>query len=106
MLLSRTAAGATLFVAAASGVLVSTPASAGTRPPDPGVATAAPDPAAPQARCRQRGILQGSHYSAVQIARVARDAGFRGHNWTVSVAVALGESGGWSRGPHVKPKCR
>lgn len=105
MLLSRAAAGAILFATTATAVLVGTPASAHARPPGHGAPAGAPYPPAPQSTCRPRGYLQGSHYSAVQIARLARDAGFRGYDWTVSVAVAEAESAGWTRARHINTGC-
>jgi hypothetical protein len=79
------ASGAILFVAAATATLLSTPAFAGTRPAPGGAATPR---VAPHATCQQQSFLEGDHYSAVQIAQLARDAGFSGNDWVISVAVA------------------
>src|SRR5690242_11175877 len=85
---------ATILTAALSG-----PAYAGTRPVRPAAA------AGPMATCTQQSFLEGTLYSAVQIAQLARSAGFSGNDWTISVAVALAESGGWSHARLINTDC-
>jgi hypothetical protein len=96
------ASGAILFVAAATAALITTPAFAGTRPAPAG--PVAPR-VAPQATCQQQSFLEGSHYSAVQVAQLARDAGFSGNDWVISVAVAEAESLGWTRARLINTDC-
>jgi Lysozyme like domain len=89
--------GAALLV---GGFLLGPAASAGTRPAAQG------SQVAPLGRnCRSQSVLAGRHYSAVRIARVAKRTGFRGRGWVISVAVALAESGGWTRARHVNLDC-
>jgi hypothetical protein len=100
MIFSRTAAGgAVIVLVAAAAALLATPADAGTRP--------APAPAGPhpQASCQQQSFLEGDHYSAVQVAQLARQAGFSGQDWVVSVAVAEAESSGWTRARLINTDC-
>src|SRR5690349_11489184 len=104
MSLRRAAAhGAILLAAAAAGTLSATalaaPAQAGTRPSSPAVRIA------PQATCTQQSFLEGDHYSAVQIAQLAHQAGFSGNDWVVSVAVAEAESAGWTRARLINTDC-
>ncbi|MGC9668429.1 carbohydrate-binding protein [Planosporangium sp. 12N6] len=107
MLARRAAVGATLFVATAVAALLTTPASAGTRPApvDHPAAAGRPAAVAPRATCQQQSFLEGDHYSAVQIARLARDAGFSGNDWVTSVAVAEAESAGWTRARLINTDC-
>ena len=72
-------------------------ASAGTRPMD-GAAPAT-------VTCTQQSILDGIHFSDVDIARTARSAGFSGYGWQVSVAVSLAESSGWTRAVLINTDC-
>jgi hypothetical protein len=101
MLMRRAAAGVTVFVAAALAALLSTPANAGTRPAPPEHRGTV----APQATCQQQSFLEGEHYSPVQVARLARDAGFSGNDWVISVAVAEAESAGWTRARLINTDC-
>lgn len=55
--------------------------------------------------CVQTSTSAGDHYSAVQIAQVAQGAGFNGNGWVISVAVALAESGGWTRATLLDTDC-
>ncbi|MFI7600348.1 carbohydrate-binding protein [Actinoplanes sp. NPDC049681] len=57
------------------------------------------------AACQQQSFLEGDHYSAVQIAQEAKNAGFAGQDWTISVAVALAESAGWTRARLINTDC-
>ncbi|GII21560.1 carbohydrate-binding protein [Planosporangium mesophilum] len=101
MFARRAASGAIMFLAAAVAALLATPANAGTRaaPVEPRAAVA------PQATCQQQSFLEGNHYSAVQIAQLARDAGFGGNDWVISVAVAEAESAGWTRARLINTDC-
>jgi hypothetical protein len=91
-------------VAIAVAALLTTPAYAGTRPvtPPAGARTQAVNPLA---ACQQQSFLEGQHYSAVQIAQLAKNAGFNGQGWTISVAVALAESLGWTRARLINTDC-
>jgi hypothetical protein len=97
----RTALAAVTCVALLVGAFLLGPAaSAGTRPAAPGSRVA------PLARtCQSQSVFAGRHYSAVRIARVAKRTGFRGQGWVISVAVALAESGGWTRARHINTDC-
>ena len=81
-------------------VLLSATAYAGTVPSAP-----ASQQAPLAATCQPRSFLAGSHYRAIQIARVTERAGFRGRGWVVSVAVSLAESGGRTRARHINTDC-
>src|SRR4051794_32920026 len=89
-------------VAMALGTLSTAPAYAGTRPVAPSAST---QRVGPMASCQQQSFLEGTHYSTVQIAQLARDAGFSGNNWTIAVAVALAESAGWSHARLINTDC-
>jgi len=97
----RAASIGALLLTAATVVAVSAPAFAGTRPAGP----AAPQAARPQATCTQQSFLEGTHDSAVQVAQLARDAGFSGNDWVVSVAVAEAESAGWTHARLINTDC-
>jgi hypothetical protein len=60
---------------------------------------------APLATCTQQSFLEGQHYSAVQIARLAQQAGFTGNDWVVSVAIAEAESSGWTHARLIDTDC-
>src|SRR3954454_23572501 len=62
-------------------------------------------PAKILASCTQQSFLEGEHYSAVQVAQLARDAGFSGNDWVISVAVAEAESLGWTRARLINTDC-
>src|SRR5256885_461126 len=79
-------------------------ASAGTRPAPP-TANRAVQAITPNATCQQQSFLEGDHYTAVQIARLAQQAGFTGNDWTISVAVAEAESAGWTRARLIDTDC-
>jgi Ricin-type beta-trefoil lectin domain/Lysozyme like domain len=85
-------------LALVAAVLPGSPAQAGTRP-------VAPQGAGPRASCTQQSFLEGDHYSAVQVAQLARNAGFGGNDWVVSVAVAEAESAGWTRARLINTDC-
>ena len=90
---------AALIVGAATvGVLLAIPAQAATRSADSGRAVAL-------ASCQQQSFLEGTLYSAVQIAQLARNAGFSGNDWTVSVAIAEAESSGYSHARLINTDC-
>jgi hypothetical protein len=80
-----------------TGLALAPPASAGTRP----AGAVAP----PGVECTQQSILDGTHFSDVQIAQTARSGGFSGYGWQVSVAVALAESSGWTRAVLINTDC-
>jgi hypothetical protein len=92
-------AGAATLALAASALLGS-PAQAGTHPVGPHGSRLAPF-----AVCQQQSFLEGDHYSAVQIAQLARDVGFSGNDWVISVAVAEAESAGWTRARLINTDC-
>src|SRR4051812_14614922 len=62
-------------------------------------------PVQPLASCTQQSFLEGDHYSAVQVAQLAQQAGFAGNDWVVSVAVAEAESAGWTRARLINTDC-
>src|SRR3989440_10444530 len=95
------AGGAVLLAAAAVTVLFAGQANAGTRPAPSGGVRAL----APQASCQQQSFLEGDHFSAVQIAQLARSAGFSGQDWVISVAVAEAESAGWTHARLINTDC-
>jgi hypothetical protein len=74
-------------------------ASAGTRPAD------AAGTIGTQDSCQQQSILEGDHYSDLQLAQTARQAGFSGNGWVISVAVSLAESQGWTRAVLINADC-
>ena len=103
MRLSRTIPRLGVLAAAASLVgvaLLAAPAHAGTDTPG-----AVGKQAAPAATCTPVSTLAGDHYSAVQIAQLAQQAGFSGPDWTISVAIAEAESAGWTRATLVDTDC-
>jgi hypothetical protein len=57
------------------------------------------------ASCTQQSFLEGDHYSAVQVAQLARQAGFSGNDWVISVAVAEAESAGWTHARLINTDC-
>jgi Ricin-type beta-trefoil lectin domain/Lysozyme like domain len=57
------------------------------------------------AACTQQSFLEGDHYSAVQVAQLAQQAGFGGNDWVVSVAVAEAESAGWTHARLINTDC-
>src|ERR1700704_5691242 len=57
------------------------------------------------ATCTQQSFLEGELYSAVQVAQLARAAGFSGNDWVVSVAVAEAESAGWTHARLINTDC-
>jgi hypothetical protein len=57
------------------------------------------------ASCTQQSFLEGDHYSAVQVAQLAQQAGFSGNDWVISVAVAEAESGGWTHARLINTDC-
>ena len=78
--------------------LAVTSASAGTIP-----AGAAAHPAD---TCTVTSTLAGDHYSAVQIAQVAKyNGGFTGEGLVISIAVSLAESSGWTQAVLVDSDC-
>src|SRR5256714_5132999 len=96
------AGGAVPLAAAAVTVLCAGQANAGTRPaPAAGVHTLI----RPQASCQQQSFLEGDHFSAVQIAQLARSAGFSGQDWVISVAVEEAESSGWTHARLINTDC-
>jgi hypothetical protein len=102
MHIPRGAAFGALIVAVVTTVATASPAYGGTRPSGPAVARAV---AAPLATCTQQSFLEGDHYSAVQIAELARNAGFSGTDWVIAVAVAEAESVGWTRARLINTDC-
>ena len=102
MLFSARLPRAALVVGAAiAGVLLAVPAHAATRadfrPAESGTIALA--------TCQQQSFLEGTQYSAVQIAQLARNAGFTGNDWTISVAVAEAESSGYSHARLINTDC-
>src|ERR1700761_5253076 len=93
-----------LTVAAAllAGVILAqgSPAFAGTLRP-PGAAA----PIRALASCTQQSFLEGDHYSAVQVAQLAQQAGFGGNDWVIAVAVAEAESAGWTHARLINTDC-
>ncbi len=79
-------------------LLQSTAAHAGTVAPKQ-------KPAKILATCTQQSFLEGDHYSAVQVAQLARAAGFSGDDWVISVAVAEAESAGWTHARLINTDC-
>jgi hypothetical protein len=61
--------------------------------------------ARPLASCTQQSFLEGDHYSAVQVAQLAQQAGFSGNDWVVAVAVAEAESAGWTHARLINTDC-
>jgi hypothetical protein len=59
----------------------------------------------PLATCTQQSFLEGDHYSAVQVAQLAQQAGFTGNDWVISVAVAEAESAGWTHARLINIDC-
>jgi hypothetical protein len=57
------------------------------------------------ASCTQQSFLEGDHYSAVQVAQLAQQAGFSGNDWVIAVAVAEAESGGWTHARLINTDC-
>jgi Ricin-type beta-trefoil lectin domain/Lysozyme like domain len=57
------------------------------------------------ASCTQQSFLEGDHYSAVQVAQLAQQAGFAGNDWVISVAVAEAESAGWTHARLINTDC-
>src|ERR1700754_2697518 len=55
--------------------------------------------------CTQQSFLEGDHYSAVQVAQLAQQAGFGGNDWVISVAVAEAESAGWTHARLINTDC-
>ena len=99
----RTVVGiATLVLGAATVLLHTVSAQAGTRPNTP--TTGSPAGIGAQA-CQQQSFLEGEHLSDVEIARLARGAGFSGEDWVISVAVAKAESSGWTRARLINTDC-
>jgi chitodextrinase len=99
----RTTVGTLIFAAGAAAALLATPAYAGTRPlPIPNNQHTA---VGPEASCQQQSFLEGDHYSAVQVAQLAQQAGFSGNDWVISVAVAEAESSGWTRARLINTDC-
>jgi lysozyme-like protein/carbohydrate binding protein with CBM5/12 domain len=88
----RAVRAAVVFAAAAAGTLLAAPAHAAS-------------PVGPAAVCQQQSFLEGQHLSDVRIAELARDAGFRGEDWVISVAVAKAESAGWTRARLINTDC-
>jgi hypothetical protein len=62
-------------------------------------------PVQPLAVCTQQSFLEGDHYSAVQVAQLAQQAGFSGNDWVISVAVAEAESAGWTHARLINTDC-
>jgi hypothetical protein len=91
--------GPSLVIAAAAALLGAAPAMADARPVGPSAASS------PNATCTPVSTLAGDHYSAVQIAQLAQQAGFTGNDWTVSVAIAEAESAGWTHATLVDSDC-
>jgi hypothetical protein len=91
--------GPALILALTLATLLGTPAVAGTRPLGPSSGLT------PKAACTPVSTLAGDHYSAVQIAQLAQQAGFTGNDWTISVAIAEAESSGWTRATLVDSDC-
>ena len=60
----------------------------------------------PADTCTVTSTLAGDHYSAVQIAQVAKyNAGFSGQGLVISIAVSLAESSGWTQAVLVDSDC-
>ena|SRR5437899_3286055 len=60
----------------------------------------------PAATCTVTSTLAGDHYSAVQIAQVAKyNGGFTGQGLVISIAVSLAESSGWTQAVLVDSDC-
>jgi hypothetical protein len=97
---SRALAALPIALLAAGATLLAAPdAVAGTRP------VGAQPAATVQDTCQQQSTLAGDHYSDLQIAQVARGAGFTGNGWVTSVAVALAESQGWTQAVLINTDC-
>jgi hypothetical protein len=96
LLKRRVLTGATLLLAAGAALLI-----AGTAAPRAQAAQAV----SPAATCTQQSFLEGTHYTAVQIAQFARVGGFSGNDWVISVAVAEAESAGWSHARLIDTDC-
>ena len=101
-LIRNAARSAVILVAAAASTLLTVSAQAGTRP---GVPAGSAVLAGPLAACQQQSFLEGQHLSDVEIARLARGAGFSGENWVISVAVSKAESAGWTRARLINTDC-
>jgi len=99
---AKLARAALIAGAAVAALLIAGPAQAATRTEARPVETHA---IAVQATCQQQSFLEGVQYSAVQIAQLARNAGFTGNDWTVSVAVAEAESAGYSHARLINTDC-
>ena len=97
ILVAGLAAGlASLLLAAPASYAAAAQPSAGSA--DSGTVTAA-------ASCTQQSFLEGDHYSAVQVAQLAQQAGFAGNDWVISVAVAEAESAGWTHARLINTDC-
>jgi Lysozyme like domain len=77
--------------------VTATSAQAGTEPLTPSFA--------PAATCTVTSTLAGQHYSALQIAQVAKNNGFTGNGLVISVAVSEAESSGWTQAVLVDSDC-
>jgi Lysozyme like domain/Carbohydrate-binding module family 5/12 len=55
--------------------------------------------------CQLQSILDGTHFSDVQIAQTAKNNGFTGNGLVISVAVSLAESSGWTRAVLINTDC-
>jgi hypothetical protein len=100
LLSPRVIAGAALLATTVA-VLYGTPAHAGTSRP----ANSSGQSIQPLATCQQQSFLEGDHYSAVQVAQLAQQAGFSGNDWVISVAVAEAESAGWTHARLINTDC-
>lgn len=96
--LRRIAVAAALFAGAT--LVQGAAAHAGTVPP-----SGAPATVHALASCTQQSFLEGDHYSAVQVAQLAQQAGFGGNDWVISVAVAEAESAGWTHARLINTDC-
>ena len=89
-------AGAAAALLTALTLFTAPTASAGTRPADA---------SGTQATCQQKSTLAGSHYSGLQLAKTAKQGGFSGNGWVISVAVSLAESQGRTKAVLVNTDC-
>ncbi|WP_163508214.1 lytic transglycosylase domain-containing protein [Fodinicola acaciae] len=62
-------------------------------------------PPSPGASCQPQSTLGGTHLTASQVARYALSAGFDKSHAVTAVAVALAESGGWTRAVLLNTDC-
>jgi len=60
---------------------------------------------ASRGRLGHAGDLAGSHYSGLQLAKTAKQGGFSGNGWVISVAVSLAESQGRTKAVLVNTDC-